>query len=488
MTNDTLKREYLELLQEKERRARYNKLDSLFPEDGPYARDKYKKHMAFMAAGKKYRQRAFIASNRCGKTFTGAAEVAYHLTGEYPAWWEGRRFDTPVNVWVASLSNAFTKDVAQKILFGNMNDLGSGFIPKACIEKITKKAGVTDAIETGYIRHNSGNMSVITFKAYEQGREAFQGDKVDVIWLDEEPKDASIYTECITRTAGDTGNEGLILCTFTPLLGLSKVVQSFLPGGKFPHNNVNPLDPYKYIMHVDWDDVPHLSAQWKEEALKSYAPYERDARSKGIPSLGAGAVYPYSEDGMLIAPFELPVWWPRTYGMDVGWGVTAIIWIALDPDAGVYYLYSEHYGKEELPAITASAIKARGEWVIGAIDPASDTRRAGDGARLLELYQAEGLDLVKADNSVEAGIAMISQLMAANRFKVFNTLQNWLAEFRIYRREQDTGKIAKNQDDHAMDAMRYGFMSGLEYARVKQDDYNAPYDTQPSGRNNVTGY
>jgi hypothetical protein len=48
------------------------------------------------------------------------------------------------------------------------------------------------------------------------------------------------------------------------------------------------------------------------------------------------------------------------------------------------------------------------------------------------------------------------------RLFVFNSLQNWLSEFRIYRRDEK-GKIVK-QNDHLMDATRYLIVSGLQVA------------------------
>ena len=51
---------------------------------------------------------------------------------------------------------------------------------------------------------------------------------MDIIWLDEEPP-MSIYAECLLRTMV---SNGLILLTFTPLLGLTELVLLFLPGGK----------------------------------------------------------------------------------------------------------------------------------------------------------------------------------------------------------------------------------------------------------------
>jgi hypothetical protein len=55
--------------------------------------------------------------------------------------------------------------------------------------------------------------------------------------------------------------------------------------------------------------------------------------------------------------------------------------------------------------------------------------------------------------------------MSSGRLKVFDTLQNWLTEFRIYRRDQK-GRILK-ENDHLLDATRYLVMSGLARAASK---------------------
>ncbi len=484
-----IKRELATLLAEKELRNRYCKIDTLFPNEGKYCRAKYPRHTEFMAAGAKFNQRAMIAANRTGKTVMGAYEMACHLTGQYPPWWTGKRFTQAISAWAASVSNEATKNIIQQELLGSPMDFGSGLIPKKLIEfPLRKKSGVTDAIETVYVKHVSGDLSCLDFKSYEQGSATFQGTKKQVIWLDEEPSDYGIYSECLTRTAGGSGGEGLIYCTFTPLFGLSDVVLSFLPDGQIPPNGVDPRNPHKFASQINWDEVPHLSEQWKKETLASYREHERAARSKGIPSLGQGAIYPYDEDMMVIKPREIPPWWPRAYGMDVGWNRTAVIWGALNPDDGALYLYSEHYLGQELPAIHASAIKGRGDWITGAIDPASNSTSQTDGLRLLDLYEAEGLDLVKADNAVESGIYTVGQKMASGQLKVFNTCTNWIKEFRVYRRDEK-GKIVK-KNDHLMDATRYLVMTGLDEARCLPDpDANQHrHSYNDSERSEVTGY
>lgn len=222
------------------------------------------------------------------------------------------------------------------------------------------------------------------------------------------------------------------------------------------------------VVTATWDDAPHLTQTQKDELYESIPPHQRDARSKGVPSLGAGAIYPVAESEITCAPFEIPEFWPRCYGMDVGWNRTAAIWAAIDNEAQVTYLYAEHYRGQAEPSIHADAIKARGNWIPGAIDPAARGRGQKDGSKLFDEYIDLGLEITKADNAVEAGIYATWQRLSAGRIKVFRTCTNWLDEYRRYRRDE-SGKIVK-EDDHLMDATRYLVMTGLGLATVKPSD------------------
>jgi phage terminase large subunit-like protein len=216
-------------LKEKERRRAERKLLTYYPDSGPLRRELYPKHMEFFAAGKEHRERLMLAANRIGKTEgVGGYEVTLHLTGRYPDWWPGRRFDRPVRVWSAGDSSPTVREIIQHKLLGPIGSWGTGLIPGEAIERITRKAGVADTVDSVVVKHRSGGSSYLVLKSYDQRRESFQGTEQDVIWLDEEPP-LGIYTECLLRTMT---NNGMVLLTFTPLLGLSDVVLQFLPSGK----------------------------------------------------------------------------------------------------------------------------------------------------------------------------------------------------------------------------------------------------------------
>lgn len=221
----------------------------------------------------------------------------------------------------------------------------------------------------------------------------------------------------------------------------------------------------KYMVQASWNDVPHLDEKTKRELLAATPPYLRDARSKGTPSLGAGAIYPIAESEIVVEPFKMPAFWPRGYGLDVGWNRTAAVWGAWDQSIDCVYLYAEHYRGQAHPSAHAGAIKARGEWIPGVIDPAANGRSPRDGEQLLADYRDLGLDIMPAINAVEAGIYVMWERLETGRLKIFSTMLNLLAEYRIYRRDEN-GKIVK-KFDHALDASRYLLMSGLARARVQ---------------------
>lgn len=223
----------------------------------------------------------------------------------------------------------------------------------------------------------------------------------------------------------------------------------------------------KHVTMASWDDVPHLTAEQKQSLLASIPPYQRDARTKGIPQLGAGAIYPVPESEIVVAPFQIPPFWPRSYGLDVGWNKTAAIWQAHDTETDTVYLYAEHYQGQAEPAVHAAAIRGKGPWMHGVIDPAARGRGQKDGTQLLSAYVDLGLNLSIALNGVEAGIFEVWMRLSTGRLKVWSTLQNWLGEYRLYRRNEK-GQVEKS-NDHLMDATRYLIMSGLSVATFAPD-------------------
>lgn len=228
------------------------------------------------------------------------------------------------------------------------------------------------------------------------------------------------------------------------------------------------VSPSKYTVSAGWRDAPHIDPKTREQMLAATPPWMRAARSEGTPSKGAGAIYPIETSLIKVKPFQIPHNWPRGFGMDVGWNWTVAMFFAHDVNAAIYYLYTEHYMGQEKPIVHAQAIKARGAWIPGWIDPAANGRSQDDGERLIDQYRDQGLKIQPADNAIDTGIINIWQKLAFGQLKVFETCQYWLSEYEHYRRDEK-GKIVK-KNDHAMDATRYFFNSGTGGMKVKPAD------------------
>lgn len=202
------------------------KLWTYYPDEGPLRRELYSKHVAFFAAGAVHKERAAMAANRVGKTEgLGAYETTLHLTGLYPDWWPGRRWDRPINCLAGGDTGTTTRDILVAKTLGPKEARGTAMIPRDTLGKIAPAPGIPDHVDYAKIKHVSGGWSTLQFRSYDQGREAWQGTERDIVWTDEEPPEA-IYTEALLRTMT---TKGMLICTFTPLRGLTDVALSYMP-------------------------------------------------------------------------------------------------------------------------------------------------------------------------------------------------------------------------------------------------------------------
>jgi phage terminase large subunit-like protein len=421
----------------------------------------YPKQKQFHAMGLEKRERALIAANQVGKTWCAGAEVAMHLTGDYPDDWPGLRFDRPTRWTAGSESAELTKKGMQRVLLGPPEDKaawGTGMIPRAALDfdKISPRSGVPDAVMTIGVRHKRGGTSVVQLNSYDQGRTKWQADTLDGVWLDEEPPE-DIYNEALTRTNVSLGP---VILTATPLKGLTRVMNKYL----------KDKSPGTGYVNMVLEDASHYSPEQIEVIIASYPAHERDARTKGIPVLGSGVIYPIAEQLIKVMPFPIPPEWKRIAGMDFGaTHPTAAVWLAIDSDADMIYV-TDCYRKDgvgQLP-MHASAIRSKGEWIPMAW-PGDGMNETAAGPALAQQYRGERVNMraeraqfppdplnpARSVVSVEAGLQEILTLMETGRFKVFSHLEDWFEEFRMYHR--DNGKIVKKVDD-LMDATRYAFM------------------------------
>jgi phage terminase large subunit-like protein len=451
----------LELAKALNRLERFNKIDQYDPY--PYQQD-------FHKTGANNSQRLLMAANRIGKSYCGAAEMSYHLTGMYPDWWQGRRFKQPITAWAGGVSNETTRDIVQAELLGSPDDpeaFGSGAIPEKYIIKTERKPGVPNAKSVALIRHISGGNSSLHFKAYEMGVDKWQGRSVDVVWLDEEPS-RELYSQAVTRTLD---RRGMVYMTFTPEQGMTETVASFM----------NRIQKGQSLTNATWDDASekiksmkgqdgHLSEDVMTQILSAYAPHEREMRRYGRPTIGSGLIFPINEEDLMIDPIVIEDHWPRIAAIDFGWDhPTAVVWCAIDQEEDTFYIYDCYRASKASPSVHASIIKQRPSFIpivyphdgnrrdsMGNPGLAEQYRGHGCNFTLDHFHNPPGLGQTKGSNSVEEGLMAMLQSMEAGKFKVFSTLTDWFEEYRMYHRKDN--KVVAIRDD-LMSATRYAFQS-----------------------------
>lgn len=470
MSTDQL-RELLETLEAVEERQKFRKLDFYKP---------YPKQKQFHDLGATKRERLLMAGNQLGKTYSAAAEVAFHMTGEYPDDWKGKKYDKPNSGWICGESSTLVRDGPQKLLCGKAGvtaDFGTGLIPKSSFaDKPSLARGVTDAYDTIQVTHKTNGIedgvSTAGFKSYEQGREKFQAATLDWIWNDEEPPE-DIYGEELARI---TATNGMIFMTFTPLKGRTEVVMRYL--------DEPSID--RAVVNMTIDDAMHIKPEERKRIIEGYKKHEREARVKGIPMLGSGAIFTETEDNISEAAMrDTPLYWPKLWGIDFGIGHPfAAVLLAWDRDKDIIHILHTVRMTDALPIQHAAAMKQVGADVPVSW-PQDGTAREKSGAVVAGLYKKEGLRMLpehatfpKGGYSTEAAIEEMLAREATGRLKVAAHLQDYFEERRFYHRKD--GLVVHLKDD-ILSATQKAIMM-LRYAKPVMLGSKRPDPKQFNGK------
>lgn len=219
----------------------------------------------------------------------------------------------------------------------------------------------------------------------------------------------------------------------------------------------------RHVTVMTIDDAEHYTPERRKEIIDSYPPHEREARVKGIPSMGSGRVFPITEESITVEPFAIPAHWVQINGIDFGWDHPfAAVNCAWDKDADVFYVCKEYAQRETTPVIHSAAIKPWGDWIPVAWPHDGLQHDKGSGEPLMKQYKDQGLNMTlekatfeDGSNGVEAGIMEMLDRMQTGRWKVFKTCGGWFGELRLYHRID--GLIEKLKDDR-ISASRYAYM------------------------------
>ena len=436
-----------------------------------------------------------IASNQTGKSETACSIVACHATGIYPDWWEGRKYNRPVKIMVAGVDSNHNKNVLQEKLVGSNNwrlksERGTGMIPK---DYIIDDAAVTvrgDDLAALKIKHISGGMSEILFRAYSQGREAAQGFQADLIMIDEQPKD-DFWSEALVRTAA---TDGQVVCSFTPLLGLTGLVEELMelkPIKDSPYDKFGPKVKSQdnwAMVRATWDDITHISEEGKDQIRKGLPDYEIATRTYGIPMAGQGRIFPFTKDEITFNPSEIYVEdrWDHLVAIDIGHGFgrdpSAAILAAWDEDRDIVYLLNSRSEPTDTTRDLAKLI-VKVEHQCPVAFPADANRSSMNSeATVAQQLRQFDIDLLlkpfmnpkgadgKRNNHKMPGLKHMSERMREGKLKISTRCTQLLSEIDQYS-YTETGKVQDGRD-HCIDAARYAVMSIIQgYGKPLAKDY-----------------
>lgn len=452
------KEELLKALEAQARAKRENKLRSFKP---------YPKQLEFIGATKDHSEVVLQAGNQVGKSEAGAYMTAVHLTGLYPDWWPGRRFDGPTRGWAAGESAVAVRDIQQRKLLGPPGDeaqWGTGMIPKSLLAGKILGHGAGGAIDTVKVQHASGGISELSFKSYEQGREKFQGATLDFIWWDEEPS-LDLYLEGLARTIA---TDGLNFATFTPLNGLNQVLPRFQERSAEAMRN-------RMVVRMRMTDAVHLADPERQKALLATFPdHQKRARIDGLPMLGSGAVFDfdvadvidpiYLREGQVfhrdIGALDTRGWawmWALDFGISHPFGAVLLGW---DRDRDIIYVVAEVRMKNATISQHAQRLKAIAINCPVAWPHDGHARDRSSGLELAKLYKNDGLHMrashatfATGGYSTEAGVQELIGRFQSGRLRIGAGLHELLDEVANYHRKD--GLLVKEGDD-LLSALRIG--------------------------------
>lgn len=219
----------------------------------------------------------------------------------------------------------------------------------------------------------------------------------------------------------------------------------------------------RHVTRMTIEDAEHYTPEQRASIIASYPPHERKARAQGIPVLGSGRVFPIDEDDIKVPAFAVPEEWVHIGGLDFGWdhptAATRLVW---DRDNDCIYVTNSYGLREATPVLHAATLKAWDDWLPWAWPHDGLQHDKGSGEQLAAQYRDQGLDMLHeratfddGTNGVEAGISEMLDRMQTGRWRVFDHLEDWFAEFRLYHRKD--GLIVKLNDDR-LSSSRYAMM------------------------------
>jgi len=386
------------------------------------------------------KNRWVFGGNRSGKSH---GNIAYDLCsfalGVHPY----RRTPKDAVIW----AGANTWPLVGKLLW---SEKVKAFIPASQIQQPIVWHNRQDEIPSE-IRLVNGNR--IEFKAYEQGRGAFEGRAIDAFYGDEQCKSdgLGIWTEIQARLMDRNGFTAQSMTPIVPQTWLEERIEALPDTDDVFYADLNDNRKSRGG-HIDDREIDELIAQWPAEI--------QETRIKGRFAAFFGAVYKtFNRAVHVVKPFKIPGDWPRYRAIDFGFNNPFVcLWMARDPDKR-WYVYAEHYQARETLKYHAERIKQ-----ISGSEQYRATWADHDAQDVREL-KSLGISTMSAKKDVRLGIEAVQAALKVQengrpRLFVFNSCKNTASEMPAYKwAEGAENREAKDEPlkvkDHTVDCVRY---------------------------------
>jgi hypothetical protein len=343
-----------------------------------------------------------------------------------------------------------------------------------CPKSQLKGAGFVHGWDKQQLVLRFRNDSMIQFMSNDQDLDKFAGPALHRMVYDEPPRQ-DIRGECLMRLIDYAGEE---LFGLTPLDGMSNWLYNDF---YVPWEN-GSLDPhFARLVRVDMDDNPHLDAEAKEWVLSQHTDEEREARKTGRFVSFAGLVYKsFSSSHIIPEISEVPDGAECFEMIDPGIRNMCAVLFAYLTYEGDFVVYDEIASQDRTIRQVCKDIKLRRErwgqtvngklmpnlprWTV--IDPAARNRNSQTGRSDQAEFSDNGIPTVPGQNAVGAGINRVKERLEADRLHVAANCTVTIRQFRQYRwakrnarAEGDPREKPLKEDDHMLDALRYGVMA-----------------------------
>lgn len=430
------------------------------------------KALQFYASGLTARQRMLLGAVRSRKTSLALKEVACHLHGNYPEWWNGYRYDRPTRWVVGTVKAAKTRDVLQKYLLEGDVQFGLyPFIHESLIVNKYMAGGLRNSIDKLFIKHASGGTSEVKFVSFAEGASNLQSETFDGAHLDEAPH-FDIYQEILFRTTAFGNYKTFVLLTMWPERGMDELVSFFMN-----KTSMGESTDDHFYMHCSWADNPSLSEDEKKRLRDGTPEYLLDAREFGLPTFGHGKVFRMKESEIIVPDFkDIPLHFSLIYGLDpaaTSGGTYGVAMLAHDRDKDIVYVVKD-YKKSNITPVEHhnNLMHIIPDGIVGITDPAGGGEDQHNKEKTLDFFRRMGRQLTvanKGSGRKESTIDDIEMRCRSGKFKICEGCTDFLTEWRQYSRD-DKGRIIK-KNDHTLDACFYALSSISHAKKIGEKDY-----------------